>query len=117
MCQGGVVTQFAAIHCLHRRRQRFRTRRHRIVVVVVGGEGAIVVIVGTTIVLVVSVAVSPTPPGAADASLPPAAFRGTWTMGEARFAGRVRRRIRQIQPEAPGRRHLDGGWRRSTPAP
>jgi uncharacterized membrane protein len=53
-----------------------------IVVVVVGGEGAIVVIVGTTIVPVVSVAVSPTPPGAADASLPPAAFRGTWTMGE-----------------------------------
>ena len=29
MCQGGVVTQFAAIHCLHRRRQRRRTRRHR----------------------------------------------------------------------------------------
>ena len=23
------MTQFAAIHCLHRRRQRFRTRRHR----------------------------------------------------------------------------------------
>ncbi len=29
-----------------------------------------------------TIAVSPTPPGAADASLPPAAFRGTWTMGE-----------------------------------
>jgi hypothetical protein len=29
VCQGGVVTQFAAIHCLHRRRQRRRTRRHR----------------------------------------------------------------------------------------
>ncbi len=25
----GVVTQFAAIHCLHRRRQRRRTCRHR----------------------------------------------------------------------------------------
>jgi hypothetical protein len=29
-----------------------------------------------------TIAVSPTPPGAADASLPLAAFRGTWTMGE-----------------------------------
>ena len=27
--KGGVVTQFAAIHCLHRRCQRRRTRRHR----------------------------------------------------------------------------------------
>jgi hypothetical protein len=29
-----------------------------------------------------TIAVSPTPPGAADASLPPADFRGTWTIGE-----------------------------------
>jgi hypothetical protein len=29
-----------------------------------------------------TIAVSPTPPGAADASLAPADFRGTWTMGE-----------------------------------
>ena len=30
---------------------------------------------------------------------------------------RPRPSLRQIQPEAPGRRHLDGGRRRSTPAP